>query len=135
MPGPASGVYYVKNVKTGYFITKEEIGSGKRVISRKDAEPADLQVSENGGVYQFIERSSGLSIGVNPTVNPPDLIWQRAVYLWTIQQVSPGIWNIGTPVDNSYWIDSKAKAGTDNVTLSQGSADDANNWQLIAAAH
>ncbi|KAL0058648.1 hypothetical protein AAF712_014674 [Marasmius tenuissimus] len=90
MPGPASGVYYIKNVKTTHFMTFEDISSGQKIWTDK-AEPAIFQISENGGVYQIVERSKGLTVGAQITGTPRELIWQRTVYLWTIQQVSPGI--------------------------------------------
>ncbi|KAL0563510.1 hypothetical protein V5O48_018556, partial [Marasmius crinis-equi] len=116
---------------TGYFLTRDDISSGKKVWTEK-GEPASFQISENGGLYQIVERGSGLSVGAQVSGNPRELIWQRAVYLWTIQQVSPGIWNIGSPVDNIYWFDNWKHGRW--VVLSDGSANDENNWQLIAAA-
>ncbi|KAJ8077632.1 hypothetical protein PM082_002079 [Marasmius tenuissimus] len=131
MPGPASGVYYIKNVKTGHFLTLESIDSGKKVWTDKK-EPASFQIAENGGVYQISERGTRLTVGVQATGDPRELIWQRPVYMWAIQQVSPGVWNIGDPADDAYWYDGWEQCRW--VVLSRGGANDQNNWQLIAAA-
>ncbi|KAJ8077631.1 hypothetical protein PM082_002064 [Marasmius tenuissimus] len=134
MIGPSSGVYYVKNIRTGYFLTTEEIGSGEKIWtdSAKVATPACFHIAESGGMYQIVERTKGLSIGARVSGSNRELIWQRSVYTWTFQQVSPGVWNIGTPADDTYWFDEWKQGRW--VILSKGSASDENNWRLISAS-
>ncbi|KAL0563032.1 hypothetical protein V5O48_019046 [Marasmius crinis-equi] len=146
-----SGVYYIKNIKTGHWLSIGDISSGEKVSTEKSTPTvrffllddlptfkSNLQIFhifDSNGVNQITDRGTGLSVGseVLPSSGTSrNLIWQRSAYTWTIQQVSPGIWNIGNPIENAYWSHS-AHLGQ-HVTLGQGSADDGNNWQLIAVA-
>ncbi|KAL0568843.1 hypothetical protein V5O48_013129 [Marasmius crinis-equi] len=151
MPGPASGVYHIKNVKTGFWLTKEFIDAGSDVWSEKE-NPAvclcvlnisaltanmpskNFQISEDGGVYGIVERTKGLSVGAHID-GERHLVWRRTVYTWFISEIAPGIWSIGTPMDNAYWHDtSHLEPEGRGVVLSEFSMDDSNSWELVAAA-
>ncbi|KAL0058641.1 hypothetical protein AAF712_014667 [Marasmius tenuissimus] len=125
-----SGVYQITNARTGRYLTTRNIKSDNQVLIGEDGEHASFRITEVGSRnFRIVERSTGLAIGTRDSGNLGDLTWQRSPFVWTISQVPGLAWNISASAENGYWFDNKDECHW--VTLSEGSADNANHWFLI----
>ncbi|KAF9069586.1 hypothetical protein BDP27DRAFT_1447621 [Rhodocollybia butyracea] len=134
---PGTGIYYIRCLKTRYFLTTKDIDSNARVTTSNSEEPATFFVSENGGQFEIYERSTGFTLAkmvgslILYPIHPPsprDLQWQRAVQMGN-QNVAPGIYNVGTqPITHTGLITGRLAA----MTLSTGSSNDENNFEFVA---
>ncbi|KAK1230086.1 hypothetical protein PQX77_006840 [Marasmius sp. AFHP31] len=156
MIGPSSGVYYIKNIRTGYFLTTEGIGSGEKIWtdSAKVATPAvrlrDQDVDDKFGVlirrgfffhsaFTSLKVAECIKLSSVARVSPLGPEFQEvAGNLSGSAPSTPGPFSKyhqesgRTPVDDTYWFDEWKQGRW--VVLSKGSTSDENNWRLISAA-
>jgi len=131
MPGPSSGIYYIRNVKSKYWIyTGTSAGSNDVVTTSKDKKTR-FSVQENGGLYTISSQTNALYIGSQDSDDPRKLIYKRGLVKWNIFPFSDGLWNIRANTENLFWFDN-FKIGL-YVILQDGSDDDETIWELLAA--